>query len=164
MIRNGELSDAAAMAHIYNHYVRTSPVIFSNRTLSGDDMRDKLRRLGAGRQFPFLVAEADGAVAGYAYAHLWQPDPVYAHTWELTIYLAPEACGRGLGTELITRLVEACRRQGAHTLVSCVTQGNTPCERLHLRAGFGLAGVLKAVGHKFGRYHDDALYQLQLEA
>lgn len=151
------------MARIFNHYVRTSPVIFSNRTLSEDDMRDKLRRLGAGSEFPFLVAEADGALAGYAYAHLWQPDPVYGRTWELTIYLAPQACGRGLGTRLLTALVEACRRRGAHTLLSCISQGNEPCERMHRRAGFGLAGVLTGVGYKFGRYYNDAFYQLQLE-
>lgn len=163
MIRNGELNDAAAMAEIFNHYVRTSPVIFSNFTLSEAEMCEKLTRLGVGERFPFFVSEADGAVVGYAYAHLWQPDPVYGRTWELTIYLAPQACRHGLGTRLLAALVDACRKQGAHTLVSCISQGNVACEQMHLRAGFKQAGVLMGVGYKFGRYYNDVFYQLDLD-
>jgi len=68
-IRAGRIEDAAAMADIYNYYVRTSPVIFSNKELSAKEMAEKLRRLGAGDRFPFLVAEEDGMLSGYAYLH-----------------------------------------------------------------------------------------------
>ncbi len=150
------------MAAIFNHYVRTSTVIFSERELSADDMARKISDLRLGSPFPFLISETDGRVDGYCYAHLWQPDPVYGRTWEVTIYLSHDACGRGTGSALLGTLVEQCRAAGAHTLVSCITAGNTACERLHRRHGFIHAGTLTAVGYKFGRYLDDALYQLAL--
>ena len=153
------------MAAIFNHYVRTSPVIFSNRELSGEEMRRKLESLGAGSRFPFFVSENDkGEADGYCYAHLWQPDPVYAGTWEVTIYLSPETCGRGVGTALLWRLVEACRAGGAHTLMSCITVGNAASERIHEKHGFRLAGIVREAGFKFGEYYSDAIYQLVFRA
>lgn len=159
-IRPGRVDgDAAAMAAIFNHYVRTSTAIFSDTELSAEDMADKLRRFEAGVRYPFFVAETgDGVVGGYAYAHAYQPDAVYGRTLELTIYLAPEACGRGIGRQLLTATIEACRRIGAHVLIACVTAGNSPSERLFERAGFRQAGILPEVGFKFGTYHADALY------
>lgn len=162
-IRTGCMADAADMARIYDYYVAESEVIFSNRLLDAIEMRDKLERLGVGERFPFLIAEAHGKVTGYAYAHLWQPDPVYGGTWELTMYLDHECRGMGIGTALMDRLVEECRKGGAHMLLSCVTQGNQACERMCARAGFKLAGVLPETGFKFGRYLNDALYYLLLE-
>lgn len=160
MIRKGELNDAAAMAEIFNHYVRTSPVIFSNRELSAEEMKDKISHLGAGARFPFLIAEVDGRTVGYCYAHHWQPDPVYDRTWEVTIYLSEAARGRGIGTALLSRLVEECRVGGAHTLVSCITHGNRASERIHEKTGFELVGVVRQAGFKFGEYYSDAIYQL----
>ena len=164
-IRPGRIEDdAAAMADIFNHYVRTSTVIFSDTELSAADMAEKLRRLDVGSHYPFFVAEAEtGAVAGYAYAHAYQPDPVYGRTYELTIYLAPDACGRGIGRMLLGATIEACRRNGAHALIACVTAGNAPSERMFEREGFKLAGVLPEAGFKFGAYHADALYHMLLE-
>ncbi len=162
MIRNGSPEDAAAMAAIYNHYVETSPVIFSERTLSPEEMKAKIERLIPDGKFPFLVSEENGIVTGYCYAHLWQPDPVYARSWEVTIYLAPGAGGKGTGTALLRRLVDECRTGGCHTLVSFITLGNRPCERIHQKTGFTLAGIVRQAGYKFGEYHSDAIYQLIL--
>lgn len=157
--RNGTLDDAPAMARIFNHYVATSPVIFSCARLSDDDMHAKLQRLEAGTTYPFFVAQnPDGSLAGYAYAHLWQPDPVYDTSWEVTIYLHHAACGRGIGGTLLRMLVDECRLRGAHTLVSFITDGNEPCIRMHLSAGFERVGCIPQTGLKFGRYYDDAIY------
>lgn len=161
-IRAGRIEDAAAMAYIYNYYVRTSPVIFSDKELSADEMAEKLRRLGAGDRFPFLVAEEDGMFAGYAYLHLWQPDPVYGRTWELTIYLSDKACGKGCGSAMLNKLICKARDLGAHSLISCISEGNAPCERMCVNAGFTLNGRFQEVGYKFGRYYNDAVYQLIL--
>lgn len=135
-------------------------MIFSETELAEDEMKDKIRRLGLGERFPFLVAEDEGKVVGYAYAHLWMPDPVYDRSWEVTIYFSPDASGKGMGTEILSRLVEECRAAGAHTLISCITEGNTPCESLHRKLGFTLRGVYPEVGYKFGKYYNDAVYQL----
>lgn len=161
--RDGTLTDAAEMARIYNHYVATSEVIFSDTILSDDDMRAKLKRLKVGTRFPFLIAEAQGRVAGYAYAHLWQPDPVYAGSWELTMYLDHECRGLGIGTVMLQRLVDQCRLKGAHVLISCITEGNEACERMCRRAGFTHAGTIPHTGYKFGRYLSDAFYYRLLE-
>lgn len=150
------------MARIFNHYVATSTVIFSNDILSADRMADKIRPV-CGR-FPFYVSEDEltGEVTGYCYAHLWQPDPVYGRTWEITIYLAHDATGRGLGSALLGKVIEESRKAGAHVLISCITEGNTPCERMHLRAGFRLNGLFREVGYKFGQFLNDAIYTLTL--
>ena len=143
-IRNGQAGDYAGIAEIYNHYVRTSTVIFSDRELTAEDFAEKLRPVIDGG-FPFLVIEKG------------------AGTWELTAYLSHRATGRGLGTRLISELIEHCRRGGAHVLISCITAGNEPCERMHRRLGFTLSGVLPQVGRKFDQWLDDALYTLRLK-
>lgn len=161
MIRRGTLNDVAGMALIFNHYVRTSTVIFSNDELTAADMRSRMEPVAG--HFPFYVAETpEGELAGYCYAHHWHPNAVYGRTWEITIYLSHRFTGRGIGRELLGKVVEESRKAGAHTLVSCVTAGNEPCERLHRSMGFEKAGVLKAAGFKFGRYLDDVFYQLML--
>lgn len=162
IIRKGSRFDADGMARIYNHYVRTSPVIFSHIELDERTMSEKIDRLELNDKFPFLVAESYGTILGYAYAHSWQPDPVYSRSWELTMYLSDEASGKGLGSELIRRLILQCKERGAHTLVAFVTEGNLPCERMLHKAGFTLIGVFKEVGYKFCEYLNDALYQLIL--
>lgn len=162
IIRSGTVQDAAAMVCIYNHYVRTSPVIFSCQTLTVDEMKEKIDRLELGARFPFLVAESEGRIIGYAYSHLWMPDPVYARSWEVTIYLDKDSCGQGAGSALLSELVDRCREAGAHILVSWVTEGNIACERLHLRTGFTLTGRIPESGWKFGKYWNDCVYQLIL--
>lgn len=158
IIRAGSHDDAAEMARIYNHYVACSDVIFSNRILSADDMRQKLERLDVGSRFPFLIAEYRGHTAGYVYAHSWQPDPVYDATWEITIYLDHECCGMGIGTALLQHVIDDCQRKGAHVLISCITEGNKACERMFGHAGFTRSGCLPETGYKFGRYLNDVLY------
>lgn len=163
IVRAGRPDDAALMAAIFNYYVTNSDVIFSNTLLSGDDMNEKLQRLDVGGRFPFLIAEVDGHVAGYAYAHHWQPDPVYDRTWELTMYLDNTFRGMGIGSTLMDRLIEECRQRGAHTLVSCITEGNQACERMCSRSGFTRCGSLPETGFKFGQYLNDVLYYRVLD-
>ena len=157
-LRTGSLNDASAIADIFNHWVRTSTVIFSNRELSAAEMTEKLSPV-VEDGFPFFVGVDDnGRVVGYAYAHRYHPDPVYDGTWELTEYLSPDAQGKGIGTKLFHALVDECKSRGAHVLVSCITAGNTACERMNITAGFSLSGIIPQAGFKFGLWLDDALY------
>ena len=157
MIRQGNIADAAAMADIFNHYIDTSTVIFSNRRRTADDMAATLMPV-IGR-YPFFVHEEDGEVLGYCFAHAFHPDPVYSRTWEITIYLRQGHTGRGIGSGLLDAIIEASRQEGAHTLISCITDGNTACERMHERAGFIRTGILRDAGYKFGQYLNDVFYQ-----
>lgn len=160
IIRTGEISDVGDMADIFNYYIENSTVIFSNRILSADDMCRKLS--GVSGRYPFYVGvDGTGTVVGYCYAHQWLPDEVYARTWEVTIYLRHDMCGCGLGSRLLDRVIADSRSMGAHVLISFITEGNVPCEKMHRKSGFKLSGVIADSGYKFGRYLNDAIYTLK---
>lgn len=159
-LRRGTIDDAAAMAKIFNYYVATSTVIFSNHQLSADEMADRLRSIID--RYPFIVAESDEHVTGYCFCHAWHPDPVYSRTWEITIYIDHQSTSQGIGSQLLNEIIREARLRNAHTLISCITAGNIACEKLHTNAGFRLNGLFPQVGFKFGTYLDDAIYQLIL--
>ncbi len=162
MIRKGTLDDAADMAAIYNHYVATSTVIFSNKQLTSGEMRTKLEPLVADG-YPFWVWEVDGVVRGYIYAHPWQPDEVYCHTWEIAVYVDKDCRGMRVGHQLLDALVKSCREEErVRVLISCITEGNVASERLHEGFGFKRVSRFEGVGYKFGEWLNDVHYQLTL--
>ncbi len=164
IIRKGNFDDAAEMARIFNHYVRTSTAIFSNKELTAEEMRRKLEILGVGTSFPFLVSVNDnGELTGYCYAHRWMPDPVYDHSWELTMYLSKDHLGNGLGSRMFKQLIDECIKGKAHVLVANITEGNTPSEKMCLAEGFREVGRMPEIGYKFGAYHTDVIYQKILQ-
>lgn len=160
-IRKGTAEDAAQMAKIFNHYTATSTVIFSNRIRTTEDMAELIAPVLDGG-FPFYVAESEGILLGYCFAHLWIPDEVYSHTWELTEYLLPEAAGRGIGSRLMEETIRSCRAAGAHSLITFVTDDNIPCRRMLQRCGFSYIATIPETGFKFGRWLNDAVFQMML--
>lgn len=108
MIRRVELQDAKAITTIYNEYVRHSVATFETEPLREEDMRNRIA--GIAVRFPYFVYEEEGKVVGYCYAHLWKERAAYRHTLETTVYLAPGYEGKGIGRELMERLIEECRR------------------------------------------------------
>lgn len=152
--------DAAAIAAIYNEYVLKTDISFETEALSAEEMRGRILDISA--DFPYLVFEEEGRVLGYCYAHAWKERAAYSRTLETTIYLAPEAQGRGIGTRLMGRLIEACREGGFHALVACITGGNEPSIALHRRLGFRQVSCFPQVGRKFGRWLDVVDLQLML--
>ncbi|UCM91438.1 GNAT family N-acetyltransferase [Streptomyces marincola] len=163
-VRPARTGDLPAVAGIHRHYVLHSVATFEEEPHSVARWRaryDELSRLG----LPFLVADADGGVAGYACAGPWRPKPAYRHTAEVSVYLAPGRTGRGLGTALLGRLVEDCAAAGLHSLVAVIAEpGGDASVALHRRLGFTPAGRLAEVGYKHGRLLDTALMQLLLPA
>jgi phosphinothricin acetyltransferase len=163
-IRPLDETDLPAVARIYAHYVATSVVTFDETPPTLDDWRAKAAAV-AGAGLPFLVAEVDGQVAGYAYLAQYRPRPAYRHTLEDSIYLAPGHTGKGLGGRLLGALVGRARETPARQLVAVIADTGDPSStRLHERLGFRLAGRLCQVGFKFGRWIDTALFQLDLRA
>ncbi len=150
MIRNVRPEDAAAIAAIYNEYITGSVISFETEPLTEAGMAARIGRLAAG--FPYLVYETDGVVAGFCYAHPWKERAAYGHTLETTVYLAAGHTGRGVGTQLMLRLVDECRRRGYHALVACVTAENAPSIALHEKLGFRRVAEHHEVGHQFGRW------------
>ncbi|MFC5818845.1 GNAT family N-acetyltransferase [Nonomuraea harbinensis] len=156
-------SDLPAVAAVYAHYVTETVATFDETPPTVDEWRAKAAAIiGAG--LPFLVAEEDGEVLGFAYAARYRPKPAYRHTLEDTVYLAPGATGRGLGGMLLAELIAAARQAGAHQLVAVVAGSGEETASLNLHAAFGFveAGRLRRVGFKHGRWIDTTLLQLGL--
>jgi len=162
-IRAAETADLPDVRGIYNHYVANTVVTFDERPASLADLRAKhaqAARLG----LPFLVAVTPAAqVIGYAHALPYRSRAAYRRTAEVSIYLGPAATGKGLGTALMTRLVEESRAAGLRELVAVVADGGAEASvRLHEAAGFRRIGQMGRVGFKFGRWLGTILLQKSL--
>jgi len=160
-IRPVSLSDAEAIVEIYNHFITDTTITFETEPVTKEEMTRRIREISA--HFPYFVYERGGKILGFCYAHLWKERAAYVHTWETTVYLAPEACGRGAGAALMARLVEACRADGGcHALVACITGENAASIAFHTRLGFRRVSLFREVGRKMGRWLDVADYELLL--
>lgn len=161
-IRPATAEDAAALAAIYAHYVEHSVATFDLEAPDAAWWTAKLADLAAAG-WPFLVAEDDEGVAGFAYVAPWRIKPAYRQTVEDTIYLAPGRTGRGTGRALLGALLDAARAVGVRQVVAVVTDSGDPSSlRLHEALGFVPAGRLRAVGMKHGRWLDTLLLQADL--
>ena len=144
--------DAAALAAIYNYYVRETVISFETEALSVEQMRARIVQTAA--EFPYLVCEQDGRVLGYACAHRWKERAAYNQTWESSIYLHHEWCARGMGRALMESLVPLCREAGCRALIACITAENQASVAFHEALGFRQVSLFPAVGCKFGRLLD----------
>jgi phosphinothricin acetyltransferase len=157
--------DFHALQAIYAHWVLHGTATFEIEPPSVEEMESR-HALIANHNFPYLVAETHGgSIAGYAYAAPYRPRPAYRFTVEDSIYLHPEAAGQGIGRALLEAVIAETTRQGYKQMIAIVGGGleNEASVALHLKCGFVHAGLLKNVGFKFGRWHDTAILQRQLE-
>src|SRR5262249_21046441 len=113
--------------------------------------------------FPYLVAEADGTVAGYAYAGPYRPRPAYRWSVEDSVYVAPALHRRGVGRALLDRLVTDAEQRGFRQMIAVIgDSAQAPSIELHRAAGFHHIGAIENVGYKFGRWLDTVLMQRAL--
>lgn len=162
VIRPSTEADLAAVSAIYAHHVRHSPATFELEPPEQAEMARR-RKLLVDKGLPWLVAEHDGEVAGYAYAGPYRTRPAYSWTLEDSIYVRHDAVGLGLGRALLEPLLEQCASLGYRQMVAVIgDSANTGSIAVHRRCGFEPAGVLKAVGWKFGRWIDSVLMQRPL--
>ena len=160
-IRLATASDAAAVRDIYGPMIETTAVSFELVVPSEDEMASRI----TGRQpaHPWLVAEGDSqGVVGYAYAGPFSGRAAYDWSVETSIYLADAARGRGVGRSLYAALLALLTAQGYRQAMGGIALPNQASVRLHERAGFTLVGVYRAVGWKFGTWHDVAWWQRSL--
>lgn len=161
-IRPALPEDAGRIAPIFEHYVRETRITFELIAPTAQQWADRIEASATGRH-PFLVAEVDGAVAGYAHVGSWRPKPAYDRTVENSIYLDPEITGRGLGTALLSSLIDRSTEADFETMIAVIADVGIPTSiRLHERAGFHHVGRLERVGFKHGRWTDTILMQLAL--
>ncbi|HEU5025737.1 MAG TPA: GNAT family N-acetyltransferase [Spirillospora sp.] len=162
LVRSVGAGDLEAVAGIAAHYVLNSVATFAETPQTVAEWRERLDDLER-RGLPFLVAEVDGEVAGYAYTGPWRPKPAYRYTVEDTIYLAPGHLGKGLGTALLGELVERAAKAGMRQMIAVIADAaGDGSVALHRRFGFVEAGRLDGVGHKHGRWIGTILMQRAL--
>jgi L-amino acid N-acyltransferase YncA len=152
--------DAAACAAIYAPHVEGSPVSFEERAPDPAELAARIRRVSA--THPWLVAELDGEVVGYAYACPHQERPAYRWAADVSVYVAAERTGRGIGRRLYTELFERLRRQRFRLACAGITLPNAASVALHESLGFAPVGVSSGIGWKQGAWRDVGWWQLEL--
>ena len=162
LIRPSVEADLPAIQAIYAH-----AVLHGTGTFETDvpDVAEMTRRRTEvlSRSLPFIVAEVDGEVTGYAYANYFRPRMAYRYCLEDSIYLAPTAQGQGLGKLLLAELIARCEAAGGRQMLAVIGDAeNKGSIGLHTALGFQHTGVLKSSGWKFGRWLDVVLMQRQL--
>lgn len=162
LVRDSADADLPALHAIYSHHVRHGTASFETEPPALDEIRarrDAVRERG----LPYLVAEADGEVLGYAYASAYRPRPAYRHTLENSVYVRAGETGRGVGNLLLAELIRRCERGGWRQMVAVIgDSGNAASIALHARHGFRMTGTLQSVGYKFGRWLDTVIMQREL--
>ncbi|WP_440708841.1 N-acetyltransferase family protein [Herbiconiux sp. YIM B11900] len=160
LIRSAGADDAAACAEVYGPYVDGSVITFETVRPSATQMAERIA--DAQQKHAWLVAESDGGVLGYAYAHRFNGRAAYDWSCETSIYLAPTARGHGVGRMLYGALLDRLVERGLRRAFAGVTLPNDASLGLHRAFGFTDAGLYRAVGWKDGRWLDVAWLQRDL--
>jgi L-amino acid N-acyltransferase YncA len=160
VIRAATEQDLPSIKGIYDHQVMSGIATFDTEPPPLEKWAALLASAEPGDHV--LVAEIDGSVAGYAYSTTYRPRLAYARTRETSVYLAPEAVGRGLGRGLYDDLLTRLRTDEMHVALAVIALPNPASEALHRACGFEPVGVLPEVGHKFGSWIDTAFWALRL--
>jgi phosphinothricin acetyltransferase len=163
-VRPGTDADLPAVTAIYAHFVRNGAGTFEETPPSLEEMTARRAHVLAERM-PYLVAELDGEVVGYAYATIYRGRSAYRFTAEDSIYVHHEHARGGIGSALLAALIETCEAIGCRQMIAVIgDRENRGSIRLHERFGFTPAGELKSVGFKFGRWLDTVRMQRALGA
>lgn len=161
-IRSATEADLPAITGIYEHAVRYGTATFELIPPDLGEMTRRYRALMEGG-FPYLVADLDGAVTGYAYAGPYRPRPAYRFTVENSIYLKPAIHRRGIGLKMLQRLLTECTARGYRQMVAVIgDSANVGSIGVHTKCGFQMIGTHPNVGLKFGRWLDTVMMQLAL--
>jgi phosphinothricin acetyltransferase len=161
-IRPATPADIPAITRIYAHAVRHGTASFELEPPDEAEMTRRQRTLIEGG-YPYLVAEIDGIVAGYAYAGPYRARPAYRFSVENSVYVAADAQRRGFGRALMDRLIAESQARGYRLMIAVIgDSAQTPSIELHRAAGFRLVGVFEGVGYKFDRWLDTVLMQRAL--
>ena len=161
LIRDVKGTDAGAIAAIYAHHVLNGTASYDIDPPPVEFHRDKIRRIAI-EGWPFLVAELDGRVAGYAYVTQFRDRPAYRFAAENSIYVRHDRMGMGVGTKLLEALIEAAADYGFKQVVAVVGGAEPSSIALHRKCGFEEVGRLHQVGFKFERWLDTVYMQREL--
>jgi len=163
-IRPATQRDIPAIAEIYGGYVMSSPATFETEPPDSAEMGRRWYSIISGG-YPYLVADCDGSVAGYAYAGPYRARPAYRFSVEDSIYVRASAHRQGLGRLLLSELIGQCAHRGYRQMIAVIGgNANTASVRLHEAFGFRHVGTLLSVGFKFDEWQDTVIMQRCLAA
>jgi len=161
-VRDAVADDASAIAAIYAHHVLHGTATFDLDPPDVGFWRDKIADMAA-RGWPFVVADEGAGAIGYAYAAQFRDRPAYREACEDSIYIAPDAMGRGVGRALLAALLEGAAAAGFREMIAVIGGAEPASVAVHARLGFVEAGRLRDVGIKFGRRLDTLYMQRSLK-
>ncbi len=153
-------ADTLDCLEIYSYYIENTTVTFDEETPTPEEFTDRVKRIT--ESYPFFVADDGNRVVGFAYLDTFNPRSAYRRTADLTIYLAHNTGGRGVGTMLYTALEDAARARGIANIISLITSDNAASLAFHKKHGFDEVGHLTDVGVKFGQLLSVDFYQKTL--
>src|SRR5262245_57484765 len=161
-IRPVKFTDIPAITRIYAHAVEHGTATFELEPPDETEMARRMNELTS-RNFPYLVAEYDSALAGYAYAGPYRARPAYRFTVESSVYVAPDRHRRGVGKALLEELIEASTERGFRLMIALISDSKQPASlRLHLAIAFIHVVVLENIAFECERWHDNVLMQRAL--
>jgi phosphinothricin acetyltransferase len=160
-IRDASAEDLPAMLAIYNEVIANTTAIYDDTPRTLDAQRAWLETKQA-QDWPVLVAEVDGLLAGYGSYGPFRPWPAYLHSVENSIYVAAEQRGRGIGSKLLPAIVDSAAKRGFHTMIAGIDAANHGSLRLHEKFGFRKVAQFHEVGWKFERWLDLVFLQRML--
>jgi L-amino acid N-acyltransferase YncA len=162
LIRPSTDDDLAAITRIYAHHVLHGTGTFETTPPTEAEMAQR-RADALGKGLPWLVVEEGGQVLGYAYGNWFKPRPAYRFSVEDSIYLAPEAAGKGLGRLLLAELLAVLQRAGIRKVMAVIgDSANAGSIGVHRALGFTPVGTVQACGWKFGRWLDIVIMEKPL--
>jgi phosphinothricin acetyltransferase len=158
MIRAAVAGDASGIADIYNHYVSKTVVTFEEDEVPITEMARRIEE-ATSATLPWLVAERDGRIVGYANATKWRPRSAYRYSTEVTVYVAPDSWRLGIGSRLYEELFPRLQARGIHAAMGGIALPNEASVALHEKFGFSKVAHFREVGFKFNKWIDAGYWQ-----
>lgn len=162
IVREATEADLEAMREIYAHHVAYGLGTFEEINPDAEDFAGRFAGVTR-HHLPWLVAEIDRKLAGYAYAAPFRPRSAYRFTVEDSVYVAPDRVGQGVGRQLLSEVIARCEAMGLRAMFAYIgDSGNQASIGVHRSLGFEMAGVLRSAGFKHGRWADVVIMQRML--
>jgi phosphinothricin acetyltransferase len=157
-IRNIIEADAKAVAEIYNHYITQTIITFEEEAISFSEIHQRIQEVQSS-SLPWLVAEHAGEIVGYAYASKWRGRYAYRFSTEVTVYVASDRIGHGIGSKLYNQLLPELRYNDIHAVLAGIALPNEASVLFHEKFGFTEVAHFREVGFKFNRWIDVGYWQ-----